>query len=101
MITLFHGSAAEIRKPLALAGRQNFDFGRGFYLTADRAQALSRALRPMNARKTGFIGSWELDFETVKSAWRVKVFEAFDEEWLPAAGEQCLGEIWRGAGRNC
>ena len=101
MITLFHGSAAEIRKPLALVGRTYLDFGWGFYLTADRTKAVSWALRPMNARKTGFIGSWELDFETVKSAWRVKVFEAFDEEWLPAAGEQCLGEIWRGAGRNC
>ena len=82
MITLFHGSSAEIRKPLALAGRQNLDFGRGFYLTADRAQALSRALRPMNARKTGFLSKWELDFDAVKSGWRVKVFEAYDEEWL-------------------
>ena len=82
MITLFHGSSAEIRKPLALAGRQNLDFGRGCYLPADRAQALSRALRPMNARKTGFLSKWELDFDAVKSGWRVKVFEAYDEEWL-------------------
>jgi len=48
MITLFHGSAAEIRKHLALARRTNLDFGRGFYLTADRSQALFRTLRPMN-----------------------------------------------------
>ena len=29
MIKVFHGSTAEIRKPLALAGRPNLDFGRG------------------------------------------------------------------------
>ena len=84
-----------------LAGRPNPDSGRRFYLTAVPEKAVSLALRPMNARKPGLPSTRELDFEAVKSGWRVKVFEAFDEEWLPAAGEQCLGEIWRGAGRNC
>lgn len=65
-----------------LAGRPNPDSGRRFYLTAVPEKAVSLALRPMNARKPGLPSTRELDFETVKSGWRVKVFEAYDEEWL-------------------
>ena len=65
-----------------LAGRPNPHSGRRFYLTAVPEKAVSLALRPMNARKPGLPSTRELDFETVKSGWRVKVFEAYDEEWL-------------------
>ena len=65
-----------------LAGRPNPDSGRRFYFTAVPEKAVSLALRPMNARKPGLPSTRELDFETVKSGWRVKVFEAYDEEWL-------------------
>ena len=65
-----------------LAGRPNPDSGRRFYLTAVPEKAVSLALRPMNARKPGLPSTRELDFEAVKSGWRVKVFEAYDEEWL-------------------
>ena len=57
-----------------LAGRPNPDSGRRFYLTAVPEKAVSLALRPMNARKPGLPSTRELDFETVKSGWRVKVF---------------------------
>lgn len=33
-------------------------------------------------REAGIARYWELDFEAVKAGWRVKVFEAYDEEWL-------------------
>ena len=39
MITLYHGSNIEVSAPLAKAGRNNLDFGRGFYLTTIRKQA--------------------------------------------------------------
>lgn len=34
MIQLYHDSHIEVKQPLALAGRTNLDFGRGFYLTS-------------------------------------------------------------------
>ena len=33
MITVYHGSVVEVRKPLVALGRSNLDFGKGFYLT--------------------------------------------------------------------
>lgn len=37
---LYHGSNIEVAQPLALAGRRNLDFGRGFYTTRHKSQAL-------------------------------------------------------------
>ena len=37
---LYHGSNIEVTQPLALAGRRNLDFGRGFYTTRHKSQAL-------------------------------------------------------------
>ena len=39
MSTLYHGSFAVVSQPLAVSGRRNLDFGRGFYLTSLRPQA--------------------------------------------------------------
>lgn len=82
MIKVFHGSTAEIRKPLALAGRPNLDFGRGFYVTTIREQAVSWACRPLNAGKPKFVSTYILDYDAVNSAWKVKIFPAYNEEWL-------------------
>lgn len=39
MTVLYHGSFAVVDQPLAMCGRRNLDFGRGFYLTSLRPQA--------------------------------------------------------------
>lgn len=39
MITLFHGSNLCVEKPLIDKGRNNLDFGKGFYLTKIQEQA--------------------------------------------------------------
>ena len=36
---LFHGSFVVVSEPSVVAGRENLDFGRGFYLTCLRSQA--------------------------------------------------------------
>jgi len=36
---LYHGSNIAVEKPLALAGRKNLDFGKGFYTTRIKSQA--------------------------------------------------------------
>lgn len=39
MITVYHGSNVVVREPLVGIGRQNLDFGLGFYVTALTTQA--------------------------------------------------------------
>ena len=39
MIKLYHGSTVDIEQIDLLKSRPNKDFGRGFYLSADRQQA--------------------------------------------------------------
>ena len=43
MITLYHGSNCDVRKPIPSKGRRGTDFGRGFYLTPDMDSARSMA----------------------------------------------------------
>ena len=39
MLTLYHGSTVDINRIDLAKSRPNKDFGRGFYLSADRQQA--------------------------------------------------------------
>ena len=82
MIAVFHGSTKEIRKPLAAAGRPHLDFGRGFYVTTIREQAVSWACRPFNAGKPKWVSTYDFDYDAVKSGWKVKIFPAYNEDWL-------------------
>ena len=81
MIAVFHGSTKEIRKPLAAAGRPHLDFGRGFYVTTIREQAVSWACRPVNAGKPKWVSTYDFDYDAVKSGWKVKIFPAYNEDW--------------------
>lgn len=81
MIAVFHGSTKEIRKPLAAAGRPHLDFGRGFYVTTIREQAVSWACRPFNAGKPKWVSTYDFDYDAVKSGWKVKIFPAYNEDW--------------------
>lgn len=38
-LTLYHGSTQIVEHPLVIKGRDNLDFGKGFYLTSYREQA--------------------------------------------------------------
>lgn len=39
MLTVYHGSITKVDYPIAKAGRENLDFGQGFYITNIREQA--------------------------------------------------------------
>ncbi|MGN0236491.1 MAG: DUF3990 domain-containing protein [Lepagella sp.] len=86
MIILFHGSYIAVPNPYVGLGRTKVDFGQGFYLTNLREQADAWAVtiaerKGRSARP--IVSEYELDFDAVKSeSYRVKVFEAYDLEWL-------------------
>ena len=45
MLTVYHGATCIVEKPLCHIGRDNLDFGKGFYVTDLKEQAISWATR--------------------------------------------------------
>ncbi len=82
MRTLFHGSTHIVENPLCHIGRNNLDFGKGFYLTDLRAQATSWATRVVNLGLPQWLNVYELDDDYMQKNARSKKFEAYDKEWL-------------------
>lgn len=80
---LYHGSNVQIGKIDLALSRPNKDFGRGFYLTEDAAQAMRMA-----EQKVHLLGGeptlnvYEFDESLLKASWlKVKIFEGYTEEW--------------------
>ena len=77
---LYHASTLRVEKPDVLHSRDKLDFGRGFYLTSIREQAVRYAERFTRRGMEAFINEYELDEET--SGFVIKSFPAYDEEWF-------------------
>ena len=86
MMTLYHGSNVEVLTPLVGVGRVNLDFGRGFYLTSIRKQAVDWAITIASRRgrnQKGVISEYRFDREkAIEDGVRFKVFETYNMEWL-------------------
>ena len=86
MMTLYHGSDMAVPNPQALAGRQNLDFGRGFYLTKIKKQAEAWAY--IIARRKGrkalpVVSEYLFDNALAESdGIRFRQFPSYDIEWL-------------------
>ena len=61
MLTVYHGATCPVSQPLCSAGRSNLDFGRGFYVTNLREQAVSWAMRPVNTSLPQWLNIYKLD----------------------------------------
>ncbi len=80
---VFHGSFCKVEKPLVERGRDRLDFGKGFYLTDIRSQAVGWAKR-ISLRKgcNAILNIYELDLDKIKSSYNCRFFPAYDKEWL-------------------
>ena len=58
---IYHGSAMEIPTPLLSKGKENNDYGRGFYCTTDVEMAREWACRGKSP--PGFVNAYELDMD--------------------------------------
>lgn len=82
MITVYHGSALEVSKPLVALGRHNLDFGQGFYVTDLREQAERWATRIATRRMAKPVLSfYEFDLDAAKQ-YRYLKFSFYDKAWL-------------------
>lgn len=82
---LYHGSNMSIGEIDLNRGRKGKDFGQGFYLSADRSQALMMAKRTVDREESGeatlttYLFDDSILFEP--SDLKVKVFENYSKEW--------------------
>ena len=82
---LYHGSYTAIEKPDLSFSRLKTDFGRGFYLTPLKDQALNWARRFSRERGAGVLSVYEFlsePDETAPPDVRTLRFDAYNEEWL-------------------
>ena len=82
MRTMYHGASHIVDAPLCHIGRDNLDFGKGFYLTDIREQAVGWATRVVNIGLPQWLNIYEMDIDYILTNARCKIFDAYNEEWL-------------------
>ena len=93
ILSLFHGTIYDFSIIDLSVCRINTDFGRGFYLTEDKAQAVDfasklrdrengrRFKRKKKLLNTAYVYEFQFDINLVQRL-NVKVFSRVDKEWL-------------------
>ena len=98
MITVYHGSALEVSKPLVALGRPNLDFGQGFYVSDLREQAERWATRiAIRRMEKPMLNVYEFDMNAVKRDYRYLKFDSYDKAWLDFIVANRMGKMqWKG-----
>ena len=78
---LYHGFYMEIAEPDLVHSRPNVDFGKGFYTTPLREQAVKWCGKFKRRGKSAFLSIYEFD-ETALAHLKVCQFDTYSEEWL-------------------
>ena len=83
MITLYHGSTVDIEEIDLSKSRPNKDFGRGFYLSADRQQAWRRGeFKAMIEGGEPVLNTFSFDEQLLSSGdFKVLTFDGYTREW--------------------
>ena len=84
MITLYHGSNVSIEQIDLSLSRKGKDFGCGFYLNANRQQAMDMAIRTTLRMRSGTptVTAFLFDESILnQSGLNVKIFDDYSVEW--------------------
>ncbi|MBR5645485.1 MAG: DUF3990 domain-containing protein [Treponema sp.] len=79
---LYHGSTVIVDKPLVSYGRDNLDFGKGFYTTNKQSQAEKWVQRFISLGKKGVINIYNYDDTDIQKKYLYKKFPEYNEECL-------------------
>ena len=81
---LYHGSNVAVEKPRLIEQTRGLDFGSGFYLTTNEAQAIRFSEIVVNRRKSGTstVTVYEFDIEAAERTLAVLRFKKADIKWL-------------------
>lgn len=78
---LYHGSFLEIAQPDLVHSRSNVDFGRGFYVTPLREQAVKWCGKFKRRGKDGVVSRYVYE-ECHENELKILKFDSYSEEWL-------------------
>lgn len=84
MITLYHGSNVSIEQIDLSLSRKGKDFGCGFYLNANRQQAMDMAIRTTQRMRSGTptVTAYQFDESILNQpGLNVKIFDDYSVEW--------------------
>ena len=82
---LYHGSTVAVRKPSLRPGRQNADFGKGFYTTSnpEQAERWAHIKQERENAPRAVVSVYEFDEALLDSPdWNIRQFTGADEAWL-------------------
>ena len=82
---LYHSSNVSVEFPDTQHSRDDLDFGKGFYLTPIKEQAISYAQRFQRRMQDAWLNIYELTY--FSKDWKEKVFYSYDKEWLDFISE--------------
>lgn len=89
---VYHGGTDKVEHPKVEVGRENLDFGKGFYITDIKQQAEEWAKRISDRRRLPWvINAYSLNIDSVLSNFRCKIFRDYNGEWLDFIVESRLG----------
>ena len=87
---VFHTSNIAVLRPDVLHSSRYLDFGKGFYVTPTKMQAVNYAQRFSMWGEDAYLNSYEMTSpDTAK--FRCKRFDKYDEEWLDYVSACRLG----------
>lgn len=79
---VYHGSYMEVSSPDVTMSRSNVDFGKGFYTTPIREQAVKWARRFKMKKGSSVLSAYEVDEEKLRAEFLVKEFDSYSDAWL-------------------
>lgn len=83
MLTVYHGATEVISSPICAFGRPRLDFGRGFYVTDIKEQAVRWAQTMADKRNAqSLLNIYSLDRDAFLAECMHKIFTSYDSEWL-------------------
>ena len=77
---LYHSSNRPVPRPETKYSRDYLDFGKGFYLTTLKDQAVKYAARFLRRGQDAWLNVYGLDFDS--SEWNCVEFGSYDKAWL-------------------
>lgn len=92
MIRLYHGGVDRIENPDCSRGRDNLDFGKGFYTTILREHAEQWARQvAFNRQGVSLLNIYDFDNEAAVREYKYLNFPLYDEAWMDFIIDSRLG----------
>lgn len=79
---VYHGSEHCVKFPEVAKSRVDLDFGKGFYVTKLKEQAIIWSKRFLTVDKTASVNIYELNYEKLTNNYHGLRFADYDEAWL-------------------